>query len=72
MITMDGHTSPRQLIYYYGKADTSERNPIARLNKGFKKGKFYQKEHTCHHHPQLQCDPQTEEEQRFSSLSANK
>jgi N-acetylmuramoyl-L-alanine amidase len=75
MISMHANTSPKHSVYYYGKAETTEKNPMSRLNKGFKKGKYYhreEEEQQQYHRPLLRCEPQAETELRFSNLSANK
>jgi hypothetical protein len=61
---------PVKLLDMQRDSGTIDRNPIAKLNKGYRKGRSDHQQ-TPNHQP-VRCESQREEELSFSSLSKNK
>ena len=65
------HREPMKFIDTQADSGTIDRNPIAKLNKGYRKGRSNHQEQTPIHQT-VRRESQTEQELRFSSLSKNK
>ena len=66
---------PMKFIDTQADCGTIDRNPIAKLNKGYRKGRSNHQEQTPIQtpiHQAVRRESQTEQELRFSSLSKNK